>query len=79
MEHVDHCKKCGKEVITEDNDDKKKEQHPDEEICDTCGEEVYDEKDHPEFEVDGKDDTEHPVEKGLRKVTDAITGDKKKI
>ncbi|MBE0403038.1 hypothetical protein [Halomonas citrativorans] len=74
MEHVDKCQKCGKEYIADANDTENALP-----TCGTCGAEIYRRGANSEFSVTGDNDDEHPIERGLRKVTDELTGDKKKV
>ncbi|MCL5425847.1 MAG: hypothetical protein M1154_09485 [Gammaproteobacteria bacterium] len=71
MKHVDKCEKCGKEYKPEVEDARK-----DTTKCGACGAEVYEHGSPSPYEVEGEND-EHLVEKGLRKVTKGITGNKK--
>lgn len=72
MKHVDKCEKCGKEYKPEVAD-----KPEDTTKCGACGAEVYEHGAPFPYEVDGESDDEHLVEKGLRKVTEGITGNKK--
>ncbi len=69
MKHVDKCEKCGKEY----NPDVK--EAPQENTkCGACGAEIYD--DGSPTTSHGESDDEHLVEKGLRKITEGMTGNK---
>ena len=71
MQHFDKCEQCGKEynpVVNKDLEEIPK--------CDACGAELNVRDSHSTFDVDVEKDDEHLVEKGLRKVTDGITGKK---
>lgn len=72
MKHVDTCDKCGKEY----NPDVKEvpEENP---RCDGCGAELIEQGSPSSYEMDSDNDDEHLVEKGLRKVTERITGNKR--
>lgn len=67
MKHVDKCEKCGKEYTPDG-----KEALEETAKCDSCGADIYD---NGSTTTDDGDD-EHLVEKGLRKVTEGITGSK---
>lgn len=71
MQHVDKCEQCGKEynpVVNEASNEIPK--------CDACGAELNVRDSRSTFDVDAENDDEHLVEKGLRRVTDGITGKK---
>ncbi|MDQ7731306.1 hypothetical protein QT231_01255 [Halomonas sp. SpR1] len=71
MKYVDKCAQCGKEykpTVNEAPDENPK--------CDACGAELIERDSHSTFDVDAENEDEHLVEKGLRKVTDGITGKK---
>lgn len=70
MTHVEKCGKCGKEY----NPDVK-EAPKEATKCDSCGAEIY--ENASTTTNDGDSDDEHLVEKGLRKVTEGITGNKR--
>lgn len=72
MQHFDKCEQCGKEYNPDVKDSL--EDIP---TCGNCGAEIYEHGSTPSHEVDGENDDEHLVEKGLRKVTEGITGNKK--
>ncbi len=70
MKHSEQCEKCGKEYNPDVTDTP-------EEIpkCAACGAEIY--PSNASSRQTSEDDEEHLVEKGLRKVTDGITGNKR--
>ena len=72
MTHHAKCQKCGHEYVTD------AEAHtPKTDECNACGAELYDSHTHLDHEDSAE--SEHPIEKGLRKVTDEITGNKTKV
>ncbi|MBZ5487834.1 hypothetical protein HW452_09880 [Halomonas aquamarina] len=74
MEHTHKCQKCGKKYVVE-----KESESLQEPTCNTCGAEIYDADTQANSDINGNGEDEHPIEKGLRRVTDEITGDKKKV
>ena len=72
MQHVEKCEKCGKEY---NPDVQEAPEEPPK--CDACGAEVIQPDSASMYKVDGSNDDEHLVEKGLRKVTEGITGNKR--
>lgn len=72
MQHVKKCQKCGHEYVPE-SEAAVPHDHP----CDSCGAELHETTTRPGDEDTSND--EHPIEKGLRKLTDEITGDKHKL
>lgn len=67
MKHPKTCQKCGNEYVPEADTP---HDHP----CSSCGAELYETASHSDEDESGED--EHPIEKGLRKFTDGITGNK---
>lgn len=69
MKHPVTCQKCGHEYVPE------AEAHvPHDHPCSSCGAELYEAE--AQSGEEGTTEDEHPIEHGLRKFTDAITGNK---
>lgn len=72
MKHVDKCEKCGKEYNPEVKMDT--EETP---KCDACGSKLFHHHSPTSYEeTDDENDGQHLVEKGLRKVVDALSSHK---
>ncbi|MBE0465539.1 hypothetical protein ACT3R7_06790 [Halomonas sp. AOP43-A1-21] len=69
MKHPVTCQKCGHEYVPE-----AEAEVPHDHPCSSCGAELY--GGEPRSAEDDSSEDEHPIEKGLRKFTDGITGDK---
>ncbi|RUR38487.1 hypothetical protein [Vreelandella populi] len=63
------CQKCGHEYVPE-----AEAETPHDHPCSSCGAELYESASPSAGDDSGEE--EHPIEKGLRKITDGITGNK---
>ncbi|MFB9869651.1 hypothetical protein [Vreelandella sulfidaeris] len=73
MKRIEQCQKCGQDYKADG-----KEAPEEVAKCNTCGAEIVPSEAHKEHEVQGPNDDEHLIEKGLRKVTDGIAANKTK-